>query len=207
MEFIEKGSKNDILYWSKRLYQKGMSPAKSGNISIKTKNGILISATGTCLNDMNENDIVLTDYSGNLIEGNKKPSSETIMHCEIYSQRDDITSIIHCHCPLISAFSVAGVPITKNILPDFAYYYGEVPIVPYYLPSSIELAQNTAKFFEKYDVVLLKNHGVVAGADSLQNAFYLLEGLRAYCETYFGAEVLGGAKTISKSEVLKIRQL
>ena len=90
---------------------------------------------------------------------------------------------------------------------DFAYYYGEVPIVPYYLPSSIELAQNTAKFFEKYDVVLLKNHGVVAGADSLQNAFYLLEGLRAYCETYFGAEVLGGAKTISKSEVLKIRQL
>ena len=76
MEFSDKNAKESILFWAKRLYQRGMSPATSGNISVKTDNGIMISASGTCLNDMDENDIVLIDYDGNVKEGNKKPSSE-----------------------------------------------------------------------------------------------------------------------------------
>ena len=207
MEYSCQGNKNDILYWSKRLYQKGMSPATSGNISVKTKNGILISASGVCLNDMDENDIVLIDYNGNLKEGNKNPSSEKIMHSAIYTQRDDINAIIHCHCPVMTAFAVAGIEISKPILPDFALFYDKIPLVPFYSPSSIELADTVGNYFEKYDVVLLKNHGVVIGSDTLQNAFYALESLRAYCETYFGAEVLGGAKRISKKGVEEIKKL
>ena len=206
MEFKEV-NKNDILYWSKRLYQKGMSPATSGNISLRTKNGILISASGTCLNDMDENDIVLIDYNGNVLEGSKKPSSEKIMHSVIYTQRDDINAIIHCHCPVIGAFAVAGVEISKPILPDLICFFDKVPIVPYYCPSSVELADAVGKEFEKYSAVLMKNHGVVVGADTLQNAFYKLESLRAYCETYFGAEVLGGAKAIPSKEIAKIKKL
>ena len=206
MEYKDS-SKNDILYWSKRLYQKGMSPATSGNISVKTSKGILISASGTCLNDMDENDIILIDYNGTVLAGNKKPSSEKIMHSAIYTQRDDINAIIHCHCPVITAFAVAGVEIKKPILPDFALIYESIPLVPYYCPSSIELADAVGKYFENNNVVLLKNHGVVVGANTLQNAFYQLESIRAYCETYFGAEVLGGAKSIPKKEVLEIKKL
>ena len=207
MDFIQKGTKEDILYWSKRLYQKGMSPATSGNISVKTKEGILISGSGVCLNDMDENDIVLMDYNGNLLNGNKKPSSEKIMHSEIYTKRDDINAIIHSHCPLITAFAVAGKAINKTILPDFALLFGEIPIVPYFCPSSIELATTVGEYFEKYSAVLLKNHGVVIGADSLQNAFYKLEFLRSYVETYFGAEVLGGAKKLTKKDILEVKQV
>ena len=207
MEYIEQGSKNDILYWSKRIYQKGMSPSVSGNISVKIKDGILISASGTCLNDMNENDIVLIDYSGNLLSGGKKPSSEKILHSEIYTRRDDINAVIHCHCPVITAFAVAGVELKKPILPDFALMYEKVPLVPYYCPSSIELASAVGEYFEKHDCVLLKNHGVVVGDKTLQNAFYKLEFLRAYAETYFGAEVLGGARALSKKDISYIRKV
>ena len=207
MDFKEAGTKNDILYWSKRLYQKGMSPAKSGNISLKVKEGILISASGTCLNDMDENDIVLIDYDGNLKEGNKKPSSEKIMHSEIYTQRDDINAIIHCHCPVITAFAVAGQPIKKPILPDFALMYDEIPLIPFYCPSSIELATKVGECFKTHNVALLKNHGVVIGSDTLQNAFYELESIRCYIETYFGAEVLGGAKALNKKAVNEIRKI
>ena len=207
MEYNQQGTKSDILYWSKRLYQKGMSPATSGNVSIKTKEGILISASGTCLNDMSEEDIILIDYNGNSIEGNKKPSTEKIMHSEIYTKRDDINAVIHCHCPVLTAFAVAGVPMKKPILPDFALVFEEVPIIPYYCPSSIELAEQVGLYFEKHNAVLLKNHGVVLGADTLQNAFYGLESLRAYAETYFGAEVLGRAKSISKKGIEEIYKL
>ena len=207
MEFKEHGSKSDILYWSKRLYQKEMSPSTSGNVSTRTNNGILITASGVCLNDMDENDIVLIDYNGNLIEGNKKASSEKIMHTEIYTKRDDINAIIHCHCPIITAFCVAGKPITKAILPDFALMYDEIPLIPYYCPSTIELADIVGKYFENNNVVLLQNHGVVLGADTLQNAFYQLESLRAYIQTYFGAEIISSAKSLDKKQIAEIRQL
>ena len=200
--------KQELLYWAKRVYEKGMSPACSGNISLKLDKNILISASGTCMYDMTENDVVLIDYDGNLIQGDKKPSSEKILHSEIYTKRDDINAIIHCHCPLITAFAVAGLPIKKPILPDFALYYDEIPLVPYFCPSSIELATSVGEAFDKgNNAVLLQNHGVVMGSDSLKNAFYQLELLRAYVETYFGAEVLGGAKVISKKNVAQIKKL
>lgn len=206
MEFKDNG-KNEILYWSKRLYQKGMSPSTSGNISIKSGNNILISASGVCLNDMDENDIILIDYNGNILEGNKKPSSEKIMHSEIYTQRDDINAIIHCHCPVISSFAVAGVEITDAILPDFVFTFGKIPLVPYFCPSSIELAEAVAKEFQNYDAVLMKNHGIVVGANTLQNAFYKLETIRGYCESYFGAQVIGTPKTLNKKQIEEIKNL
>ena len=167
----------------------------------------MISESGVCLNDMDENDVVLIDYDGNLKEGSKKPSSEKIMHSEIYTRRDDINAIIHCHDPLITAFAVAGLPIKKPILPDFALYYDEIPIIPYFCPSSTDLAVAVGECFEKNNAALLKNHGVVLGDTTLQNAFYKIELLKAYVETYFGAEVLGGAKSISKKGVAEIKNL
>lgn len=208
MEFFEKGTKNDILYWSKRLYQKNMSPSKSGNISLKTPDGILISASNTCLNDMDENDVVLIDFEGNLIQGNKKPSSEKIMHSEIYTRRDDIGAIIHCHDPLITAFAVAGKPIDKAILPDMALKFETIPIIPYFHPSTIELATTAADAFDKgYNAVLLKNHGIIVGSDTLQNAFYDIELIRSYVEIYFGVEVLGGASLIPKKSVEELKKI
>lgn len=207
MEFQNNQTKNDILYWSKRLYQKGFSPSTSGNISTKSNKNILISASGVCLNDMDENDIVLIDYNGNVVEGSKKPSSEKIMHTEIYTQREDINAVIHCHCPVIGAFSAAGVKMDKAILPDFVLVFDSIPIIPFFCPSGIELAQAVGDAFKDNDAVLLQNHGVVVGADTLQNAFYKLELIRSYAETWFGAEVLGGAKKLTKKQVKEIKNL
>ena len=207
MEFNKKGTKEEILYWSKRLYQKNMCPSRSGNVSIRTPDGILISASGVCLNDMSEDDIILIDYDGNVLDGAKKPSSEKIMHSEIYTIRDDINAIIHCHDPYLTAFAVAGVPITKPILPDFALMYDSIPLVKYYCPSTLDLAVEVGKTFEKTNVALLKNHGVILGSDSLQDAFYELECLKSYVEIYFGAEILGGAKSLTKNNVAEIKKL
>ena len=207
MEFIAENKKQEIIYWCKRIYQKGMSPATSGNVSIKLGKEILISASGTCMNDMDEDDVVLIDYDGNVKEGTKKPSSEKIMHSEIYTRRDDINAVIHCHCPVITAFAVANVAMEKPILPDFVLVFGEVPVIPYFCPSSIELAMAVGNAFENKSAILLQNHGVVVADETLQGAYYKLELLRAYAEVYFGAEVLGGAKKISKKGVAQIHQL
>ncbi len=207
MKYFESGTKQDVLYWAKRLYQKGMSPSISGNISVKNEQGILISGTSLCLNDMDENDLVLIDLDGNTLEGSIKPSSEKFLHTQIYDLREDIKAIIHSHCPYITAFAAADKEMKEPILPEFIYYYDKVKVAPYGMPSSLNLAMNTAKYFKDSDIVLMKNHGVVVGADTLQNAFYKLEGLRAYAETYFAAGVLGGAKKLSKKQIKDIKNL
>lgn len=207
MEYFEKGTKKDILYWSKRLYQKGLSPATSGNISVRTPNGILISSSGVCLNDMDEDDIVLIDYDGNLLEGDKKPSSEKFLHTQIYELRDDICAIIHSHCPYITAFACSNKAMSEPIMPEFVFNFDKIPTAPYVLPSSIQLAVETAHYFRGSDVVLMQNHGVVAGSNSLQSAFYNIEALKAYAETYFGAQVLGGHRALTKKQINEIRNL
>ena len=83
----------------------------------------------------------------------------------------------------------------------------KIPLAPYALPSSMQLAINTAQYFKKSDTVLMQSHGVVAGANTLQQVFYNLESLRAYAETYFGAQVLGGVKTLNKRQIEDIKSL
>lgn len=202
-----ENSKKDILYWAKRLYDKNMSPATSGNISVRTPKGILISGTGVCLNDMGEEDLILIDFDGNILESSKKPSSEKFLHVQIYELRDDIHAIIHSHCPVITAFAVTHTPMNMPIMPEFIFNFDKVPIAPYGLPSSIKLAQKTSAFFKQYNTVLMANHGVVTGARTLKECFYNLEALRAYAETYFGAQVLGKAKTLNKEQIADIRRL
>ncbi len=207
MEYFEVGTKKDILYWSKRLYQKGMTPSTSGNISVRTKDGILISASGVCLNDMDEDDIVLIDFDGNVLDGKKKPSSEKFLHTQIYDLRDDINAIIHSHCPYITAFACSNRIMQEPIMAEFVLYFNKIPIAKYHLPSSMQLAIETVEYFKISDTVLMQNHGVVSGADTLQEVFYTLESLRAYSETYFGTQVLGGAKKLSRKHIKEIMSL
>ncbi|GBF23478.1 L-fuculose-phosphate aldolase [Candidatus Gastranaerophilus sp. (ex Termes propinquus)] len=200
--------KKDLLYWAKRLYQKNMSPATSGNISVRTSKGVLISASNVCLNDMAEDDLILIDFDGNtLCKNAKKPSSEKFLHTQIYEMRDDINAIIHSHCPLITAFAVAHQPMRAPIMPEFVFNFDNIPLAEYETPSSIKLAAKTSKFFTSHNIVLMANHGVVCGGAELKECFYNLEALRAYAETYFAANILGKPKLLNKAQIEDIRKL
>ena len=120
--------KEELIFWGKRLYFKGLSPATSGNISLRAGDNFLITASGTCAGDLVADEISLIDINGNLISG-KKPSSEKFMHLAIYEERDDINAVVHSHCPYITAFAVNGIPIKDPILPEFIYQFEEIPIV------------------------------------------------------------------------------
>lgn len=199
--------KEELIFWAKRLYFKGLSPATSGNISVRVGNDVLITASGTCAGDLVKEEIVLIDANGNSKSGGN-PSSEKFMHIAIYDERDDINAVVHSHCPYITSFAVNGIPIKDPILPEFIYQFEEIPIVKYETPSSIKLANNVAKMFKKgYSATLMENHGIIVGAKDLKTAVYMLESIRTYAETYFGAMVLGGVQKLNKKQIEEIRKL
>ena len=200
--------KSEILYWSKRLYQNGMSPSTSGNISARSGKNFLLSASGVCLNDMDESDIILVDKYGIVLDKNKKnPTSEKATHLKIYETRNDINAIIHCHCPILTAFAAAGIELKEPILPDFALLFEKIELVPFYCPSTDELANAAREVFKRNNAALLKNHGFILGANTLKNAYYQLEILQAYAKTYIYSKVIGQPYKISKSSIKEIKKI
>ena len=199
--------KSKIIEYGKKLSQKNMSPATSGNISARFEDKILITASGTCLSELSFDDIVLIDENANVVEGNKKPSSEKNLHIAIYQIRPDINAIVHCHSPYISAFAVCRIPLSKPIISENVFYFGEIPVADYALPGSNKLVENTAKYFEKHNAVLLANHGIIIGGTDLKNAYYLTETAETYAQIYLNSLLLGGPKELSKKEIEEIYTL
>ena len=88
--------KEEFIYWAKRVYEADLNPATSGNMSVRLPdNTSLITSSGSSHGDLKEDEIIKIDTEGNVIEGDKKPSSEKFMHINIYKKRDDIKAIIH----------------------------------------------------------------------------------------------------------------
>lgn len=193
-----------IIKYGAKLGEKNMSPATSGNISARFGENILITASGTCLADLCDEDIVLIDQNSNVLNGSKKPSSEKNLHKAIYEIRPDINAIIHCHSPYASAFAVSHIPLSKPIISENVFYFGEIPVAEYALPGSDKLVENTAKYFAKHDAVLLANHGIVIGAGDLKNAYYLMETAETYAQIYINSVILGGAKELSPKDIDEI---
>ena len=199
--------KNKIIEIGKKLDLKGFAPGISGNISVRTKKGLLISASGKKLSELDENAIVEIDFDGNILDGNCKPSSEKNLHSAIYKIRPDINAVIHCHSPKTATLAACHIPMDKKLLADCVFYLKEIPLAPYAMPGSEQLVKNVAPLFKKYHAVLLANHGIIIGAKDLDNAFYLTETAEFNAEVYINAGIIGAPKTLSLNDVEDIYNL
>lgn len=199
--------KEEITEVGKLIYDKGLSPGTSGNISIRLGNNVLISPSGFCLGEIDSSSVVIIDMDGNIVEGSDKPSSEKIMHLEIYKSRNDINSIIHAHPPKATAFAVAGISLDSPILSEAYVTLGQVPVAEYATPSSEELAHILADYFLKNDSVLLANHGVVVGGKKLKETFFRLETLELYAEVSLFSKILGNKNELSPDNLQELKKI
>ena len=100
----EENLKEEIIQVGKRLYQTGLAVAKSGNLSARIdEENILITATGTFLGQLKEEDIVKVNLASAKFEGDIKPSSELPLHSLVY-KNSSARVVIHCHPPLINGY-------------------------------------------------------------------------------------------------------
>ena len=113
--------KQELIEYGKLAGVKNFTPGFSGNISARCNDKIIITATGTANGYLKEDDFSVIDFSGNVIEGTKKPSSEKMLHVKFYQERPDVNYIFHVHSPYLTAFAAAGVELDKNILPEIVY--------------------------------------------------------------------------------------
>src|SRR5574344_1808174 len=161
--------KNIIIKYGDIVDSKNYSPGTSGNISHRIdKDKIIISANGASNGNLSYEDLVVIDFDGNLLDGDKKPSSEKLLHAKFYKMRPDINAIIHVHPIYLSSFAAAHKSLEEPVMAENVFYFGKIPLSEYGLPSSPKLVENTSKFFKEYNAVLMANHGFIVGDSDMQ---------------------------------------
>ena len=177
-----------VLKTAKAVVASGLVSGTFGNISmIDRKEGIVaITPSGASYEDMTEKDICITDLEGNIyLENDKKPSSELPMHLAVYHAREDINAVIHTHSLYATVLASQGEKIPAVLTEMGLAGSGEIEIAPFAYPGSKELADETVKALGKNYACLLANHGVVAGAQTLDRAFMVASIVEEGAHVYY----------------------
>ena len=194
----------------RRIWERNYVAANDGNMTIRLNdNEILITPTGISKGFMTTDMIIKVDYNGKVISDSTKyrPSSEMLMHLNIYKERPDVNAVVHAHPPFATSFAVAGIPLNKCVLPEAIITMGAVPIAKYGLPSTNELPDSIRPHLKNNDVVLLENHGALTLGTDLLSAYYKMETLEHTASVISKAIQLGNLGVLSESERDKLMAL
>lgn len=196
-----------IIDIGKRMGLKNYTPGYSGNVSVRTDSGVLMTVSGSSNGYLTENDLVLIDYNGKNINSDKKATSEKFLHLKFYELRPDINAVIHVHPPALTAFASAGQDLMSPVMPENIFYFGGIPLAEYGMPSSDDLVNKTSVYFKDYDAILMENHGVIIGSKTTEDAYQKLEIAEEYAKTVIYARILGGERVLPEKDVKDVLSL
>jgi L-fuculose-phosphate aldolase len=197
--------KSQVCEIGKRIYEKGFVASNDGNISVRIdEDTFLVTPTGVSKGFMTPEMLIKVDGDGNLLEGERKPTSEIKMHLRVYKERPEIKSVVHVHPPYATAFAIAGVPLDQATMPESIVTLGTIPIAEYGTPSTDELASAISPYILNHNGVLLENHGALTWGDNLDQAYFLMESLEFCAKVNWIARQMNGDRELNITNVQRL---
>jgi ribulose-5-phosphate 4-epimerase/fuculose-1-phosphate aldolase len=164
------------------LFERGLTHGSTGNLSIRTDTGFLMTPTGSSLGALDPARLAALDAAGVHVRGDP-PTKEALLHLAMYRERPRDRAVVHLHSTHSVAVSVLADADPANVLPALTAYYamriGKLPLVPYFAPGDAALAEAVAGFASRHHAMLLANHGPVVSGTSLDAAADAIEELEA----------------------------
>jgi L-fuculose-phosphate aldolase len=198
----------DIVEIGRRMYARGYTASNDGNISVRIDAGrLLMTPKSVCKGFMTPEMMCITDLEGRKLQGDRDPSSEALMHLEVYRQRPDVQAVVHAHPPTATGFAVAGIPLDRAVLAEVLTTLGSIPLAEYATPSTAELPEAVRKYIKAHDGMLLANHGALTVGGDLYSAYYKMETIEHFAKISLVARTLGRENLISREEVMRLQQL
>jgi len=194
--------RDEIMRTMERIYRYRMTTTSGGNLSIRDSSGdIWISPARVDKGNLTRNDIVCVRTDGS-VEGPHPPSSEFPFHKAIYAARPDLRAIVHAHPVALVAFSICGLVPNTQLFHQAHSMCGQVGFAKYALPGSEQLGERIAeRFAAGCDSVILENHGVVVGGESLSHAFQRFEAFEFAAKTIIKGRQLGQIQYLSEDQL------
>ena len=208
MSRIEEQIRADIVEVGRRLYARGFVASNDGNISVRLDERRLITTPKSVSKGfMTPDMMVVVDFEGKKLAGDREASSELPMHLEIYRNRADVNAVVHAHPPIATGFAVAGIPLTRAVLAEVVTTLGSIPIAEYGTPSTAELPEAVRKYIKAHDGLLLANHGAVTCCKGVMTAYYKMETIEHFAKISLVARMLGREHLLSREEVERLQGL
>src|SRR5258705_2408275 len=208
MTTAESALRADIVEIGRRMYARGYTAANDGNMRVRLgADRLLMTPRSVCKGLMTPDMMCITDLDGKKLQGDRDPSSEMLMHLEVYRQRPDVQAVVHAHPPTATGFAVAGIPLDRPVLAEVLTTLGSIPIAEYATPSTAELPEAVHKYIKAHDGMLLANHGALTVGPDLFAAYYTMETIEHFAKISLVARMLGRENLITRQEVDRLQGL
>lgn len=190
--------KNKVIEISAEAQKLGLCKHKSGNFSIRDPktNYVVVTPAGVDRLLLETEDICVVDLEGDVVEvkNGRRPSSETMMHLEVYKTREDVNAVAHTHSKFGTSFAVLGkeIPAVIYEVAGFGLKDGKIPVAPFATPGTVELSKSVIEPVKRADMFLLERHGVVGVGVDLDDAFLKVQYAEELSEVYYYTLMIGG---------------
>lgn len=205
----EKKAREALVETGRSLFTRGLTSGSTGNLSVRLRDGSwLMTPTNASLGSLDPAALAKLNDDGRHVSGDK-PTKESFLHLAMYRERPDARAVVHLHSTHSVAVSVLADVDPRDVLPPITAYYvmriGRLPLVPYFPPGDLGLAEAVAKFAGKHHAMLLANHGPVVAGTSIEAATYATEELEETAKLFL---LLQGRaiRTLTRQQVAEIRK-
>ena len=200
---------SDIVEICERLHERNMLAAADGNISYRISDDeILITPSGIAKAFMKAEQMAVINLKGEVLVGN--PSTERLMHLEIYRTTPKALAIVHAHPPTAIAWSIAAPELTKlpsDCLSEVILAAGDIPFVPYARPGTEQMGQVLKPFLPKHQALILRNHGALAWGLDLNEAYRGMERIEHSAQILLLAKQIGKLNPLPPAEIEYLYEL
>jgi L-fuculose-phosphate aldolase len=196
--------KSDIIKYAKMLNSKKLSALRSGNISVRYKDGFFITPSGKKYSFLKNSDIIFVNLDGTFNKKNGIPSSEWKFHQDIYANKEEAKAIVHAHSTNATAISTH-----KKAIPAFHYMVAmaggrDIRCAKYATFGTRALSKNILLALKDRNACLISNHGQIAFEKNISKAFELAEEVENISLQYITSLKLGKPKILSLKEMKKV---
>jgi len=186
--------REELVSICRQLHSRNLIASADGNVSLKTRDGkLLITPSGRNKAFLSPEEIVVLDANGAASEG--KPSSELLMHQEIYARCPKAAAVVHAHPPTAIAWTISHPELKElpvQYMSELILAVGQVPIVPFARPGTNEMAEKLRPFLPERRVMILAKHGALAWGESLSEAYNGMERIEHSAQILMNAVALAG---------------
>ena len=197
----EKAARKAVIAIAQKMSRAGLSPGRSGNVSLRFGDGMLITPSGLAYERLKARHIVHVAADGQAEPDAPKPSSEWRFHLTAYRARADRHAVVHTHSRNATALACAG-----RSIPAFHYMVAlaggnDIPLVPYATFGTAELAAHVSSGLTQRDACLMANHGQIAIGATLEAALELAFEVEELAAQYLKVMMLGSPVLLADEEM------
>jgi L-fuculose-phosphate aldolase len=206
----ESTLRDELVRVTRILAERGLIRSSDGNVSARLdENLLLITPSGMYKIAMSPEDLIVVDLEGKVRQTRSglHPTTEMLMHLEVYRQRPDVNAVIHAHPPFSTALTIAGKPFPAEYIPEVLVALGDVPTAAYATPGTQSLADSIHELILTHDCILLSHHGSLNVGRTLEDALIAIERMEHAVYILWISQALGTPIPLPLAELENLRRI